>query len=169
MEGRDSNPDCSGHVSRKICILGRLWCCLIMHNEAHGPMHYALCIMQPLTQGTTMVPPQTLCIMTIMHRELMHYEVFNCNRKACLNVGRNRSWASRISAYSQQPPSVTSPLSVTVIFLFRFSSFFGSVFCLKIRVHMVQRLRFFWTSVVRFQIVWDPSDGWGKLGFDRFS
>ncbi|KAF8814065.1 hypothetical protein BYT27DRAFT_6342415 [Phlegmacium glaucopus] len=51
---------------------------LIMHIGVSGPMHYAICIMHPISLRPAVVPTPDLCINRFMHHDVMHYENFYC-------------------------------------------------------------------------------------------
>jgi hypothetical protein len=51
---------------------------LIMHNLVAGPMHYPICIMDPISPRSMVVPVWKPCSMRIMHDYVMHYENINC-------------------------------------------------------------------------------------------
>ena len=41
-------------------------------------MHYSICIMQPFSLWTIVVPYPNQCITRNMHYYIMHYEIINC-------------------------------------------------------------------------------------------
>ena len=54
---------------------------LVMHIHPTRPMHYALCIMHPISPRPMVVPAKIRCNNKFMHYHVMHYEKVYCTPK----------------------------------------------------------------------------------------